>query len=1214
MYAAIRPALRASTRSPARLIRGRRYPSPHRTRTFHATSRLAQDPTPPAGEKSTSTDSNGVDKKDKKDKQGGQSAAAPTEAGVAPEDAEDLAQKLQRSRELTRRYSSALRRTQRRNRAQDLPPVVVPDWFLKSNVFCLEEVRDKAATPGQRHAVTLSLQRRDSEETTTCTVPLSRPSAGVELLTELLRTAWRTHLDAEQKRRFARQLASTLDAADNERVVQLLEHGQDPNADIEKVLDRIAESSDSVHNLVAAMKSSKNEAFSQTIADLQESSYDMDKSIEEQREALANTPSVSEVPPYVLAEIQATIAASLSALQPASTNTFASTKTNLTLHCPSTGEDSLMAKTIISTASELGAEVVVLHAQDLAEIGGDYLSEGSEPTPHSIRSLGYETYRGSPPSLFDLGNIADYFGTPAEDQDDAQGPLDLGRQDLQDPGPLDSRPEPGPERMPIPPRGLYTIVMSRLSAAAGKRNPGNSAVEPQARVQTQAETQVEDLKLANLLDSLLDSPNTKRLHGLVRSKGGSRNATDAGTKSLITPPPAFFNASTPPVGDRIDLTSALPYRADPKFNLAVHVEAYTNKPLRTPKPKIIFIDDFKELNATQYGGRVVDKLEEIVRKRRSAGESIMIVGSTCSEDLTPELSKKGVQNLQSGDEADSFRTIVVPIEDPLMAKDADIIPKAETSRKPSFSAKRKPRNILDKEERKNRAINLRHIQDMLRCLDPVASRHTSDRELSLEDMRTSASIFPSANSSKVLTYDEVHRIALTALGLHLLEANPGHLKWTHVTLAMTLLKVSDEVKFAYARSKTAEKPIYSVINGEMKRNVAAERRRDEFYGKRNEFTAGQSEDPDTASRRIRDQQMAHIARTANQYEKRLMPGIANPEQIKTTFDQVHVAPETIDSIRTLTSMSFLRPDAFSYGVLATEKISGALLYGPPGTGKTMLAKAVAKESGCAVLEVSGSSIMDKYVGEGEKNVTAVFSLARKMSPCIVFLDEADAIFSSRDAGRERSSHRDILNQFLKEWDGLNDLSVFVMVATNRPFDLDDAVIRRLPRRLLVDLPTQVDRHAILKIHLQDERLDSSVDLEDIAKKTPFYSGSDLKNLAVSAALACVKEENEQAAIAAAAELAGAASEDSPAPPTDGRPPQLSRGHKYEFPETRVLYARHFDKALQEISASISEDMGSLGAIKKFDEKYGDKKGKKKKRVFGIGLNTDTNESAARVRP
>jgi SpoVK/Ycf46/Vps4 family AAA+-type ATPase len=297
-----------------------------------------------------------------------------------------------------------------------------------------------------------------------------------------------------------------------------------------------------------------------------------------------------------------------------------------------------------------------------------------------------------------------------------------------------------------------------------------------------------------------------------------------------------------------------------------------------------------------------------------------------------------------------------------------------------------------------------------------------------------------------------------------------------------------------------------------------------------------------------------------------------------------------------------------------------------------------------VLEVSGSQIMDKYVGEGEKNVAAIFSLARKLSPCIVFLDEADAVFASRDAMRERSSHRDILNQFLKEWDGLNDLSVFVMVATNRPFDLDDAVIRRLPRRLLVDLPTQDDRKEILRIHLKGEQLDESVDLADLAKRTPFYSGSDLKNVAVSAALACVKEENEQAALAAAeatsetnADAGTATSSEptpsetttstttptptstaSPTPPSTAQPTtaplHLVRGTSYTFPAKRTLHARHFDKALQEISASISEDMSSLSAIKKFDEQFGDGRGKRGKKDFGFGgVQGPRDESAARVR-
>jgi len=1201
MYAAIRPALRASTRSPARFIRGRRYPSPHRTRSFHATRSLAQDPIPPAGTESRPADSNGAEEKGEK------TAAAQTDVGVAAEDAEDLAQKLQRSREMTRRYSSALRRTQRRNRAQDLPPVVVPDWFLKRNVFCLEEVRDDAATRGARNAITLSLQRRESDETSTCTIPLSRPSAGVKLLTQFLWGAWDTGLNAEQKRRFARQLASTLGAADDEHVVQALEQGEDMVAEdaytngekLYRLLGPLVLGRRKLEDRIADLPVLRDAALSEKVAEWQRKFRDTAHSIDVHCEALGSAyeqKSVNEVPPYVLAEIRATIAASLSALQPASTNIFPSAKTNLVLHCPSNDQEKLMTRTVMSTASELGAEVVVLHAQDLAELGGDYLSEGSEPSPHSIRSMGYETYRAN--SQFG-DDIEDFLDPLADDQDDAA------------PSPFPTSPSAKPAwgfqgpgaRLPTMP----ILAISAMSKALADKlkfqmpvSDGASSNESQTRVQTQAETQLEDLKLANLLDSLIDSTETKRSHGLIKTGGSNQTTPAPKIKSSNSPPPAFFNPSMPPVGDKIDLATALPSKARPGFDLAVTVEAHPKRLLNLPNSKIIYIKDFRELNATQYGGRVVEKLEEIVRKRRTAGESIMIVGSTCSEDLTPELSAKGFQSLQSEDEADFFRTIVVPVESAATSHDSDIHPVVETKTK--YLAQQQAASITNTEKRKFRAINLRHIQDMLRCLDPVASRHTSDRESSLEDLRTSASLFPEACFWKVLSYDEVHRIALTALGLHITDTTCDHLKWTHVALAMSLLKVSDEAKTAYARVKIEEQKTSRAGEGWQKR----------VQEKMGEATAGQS--GPSASRRARDHQMERISMTANKHEKRLMPGIANPEQIKTTFDQVHVAPETVDSIRTLTSMSFLRPDAFSYGVLATEKISGALLYGPPGTGKTMLAKAVAKESGCAVLEVSGSSIMDKYVGEGEKNVTAVFSLARKMSPCIVFLDEADAIFSSRDVGRERSSHRDILNQFLKEWDGLNDLSVFVMVATNRPFDLDDAVIRRLPRRLLVDLPTQADRHEILKIHLRGEQLDGSVDLDDIAKRTPFYSGSDLKNLAVSAALACVKEENEQAAIAAAAKLAGSAPEGSLTLPVDAKPPQLSRDLKYDFPETRVLFARHFEKALQEISASISEDMSSLSAIKKFDEKYGDKKGKKKKRVFGIGLNAETNESAARVRP
>ncbi|KAL8740520.1 MAG: hypothetical protein Q9190_006790, partial [Brigantiaea leucoxantha] len=151
-----------------------------------------------------------------------------------------------------------------------------------------------------------------------------------------------------------------------------------------------------------------------------------------------------------------------------------------------------------------------------------------------------------------------------------------------------------------------------------------------------------------------------------------------------------------------------------------------------------------------------------------------------------------------------------------------------------------------------------------------------------------------------------------------------------------------------------------------------------------------------------------------------------------------------------------------------------------------------------------------YVGEGEKNVKAIFSLAKKLTPCIVFIDEADAILGSRGSSANRTSHRELINQFLREWDGMNELSAFIMVATNRPFDLDEASLRRLPRRMLIDLPTEKDREAILGIHLKDEILDPEISLAELASETPFYSGSDLKNLAVAAALACVREEYDTA--------------------------------------------------------------------------------------------------------
>lgn len=348
------------------------------------------------------------------------------------------------------------------------------------------------------------------------------------------------------------------------------------------------------------------------------------------------------------------------------------------------------------------------------------------------------------------------------------------------------------------------------------------------------------------------------------------------------------------------------------------------------------------------------------------------------------------------------------------------------------------------------------------------------------------------------------------------------------------------------------------------------------------------EEPRPQERRVPDVDL----RNANEYEKRIAGGVIQRDSLRTTFADVHVPPETKSSLKLLTSLALVRPDAFSYGILAQDKINGCLLYGPPGTGKTMLAKAVAKDSGANMLEVSGASIHDKWVGESEKLIKAVFSLAKKLSPCVIFIDEGDAILGKRSTDSSRGSHRETLNQFLKEWDGMEETNAFIMVATNRPFDLDEAVLRRLPRKLLVDLPLRDDRAAILKLLLRDEQVAPDVDLEDFATRTPFYSGSDLKNLCVSAAMTAVEDEN-----------AAQAAHTGPDP--------------YEFPEKRTLQKAHFEKGLKEIPASISEDMATLKMIKKFDSEYG--KGRKggAKKTMGFG-NAKPNkavdvDAAARIR-
>lgn len=201
----------------------------------------------------------------------------------------------------------------------------------------------------------------------------------------------------------------------------------------------------------------------------------------------------------------------------------------------------------------------------------------------------------------------------------------------------------------------------------------------------------------------------------------------------------------------------------------------------------------------------------------------------------------------------------------------------------------------------------------------------------------------------------------------------------------------------------------------------------------------------------------------------------------------------------------LRPELFT-GLRAPAR--GLLLFGPPGNGKTMLAKAVAAESNATFFNISAASLTSKYVGEGEKLVRALFAVARELQPSVIFIDEVDSLLCERREGEHDASRR-LKTEFLIEFDGVQsggDDRVLVMGATNRPQELDEAVLRRFAKRVYVALPDAETRFTLLKNLLgkQGNPL-SKNELSSLAKATAGYSGSDLTSLAKDAALGPIRE-------------------------------------------------------------------------------------------------------------
>ncbi|XP_076895023.1 uncharacterized protein LOC143547498 [Bidens hawaiensis] len=311
----------------------------------------------------------------------------------------------------------------------------------------------------------------------------------------------------------------------------------------------------------------------------------------------------------------------------------------------------------------------------------------------------------------------------------------------------------------------------------------------------------------------------------------------------------------------------------------------------------------------------------------------------------------------------------------------------------------------------------------------------------------------------------------------------------------------------------------------------------------------------------------------DEYESNFISAVVPPGEIGIKFDDIGALEDVKTALHELAVLPMKRPELFSHGNLL-RPCKGILLFGPPGTGKTLLAKALATEAGANFISITGSTLTSKWFGDAEKLTKALFSFASKLAPVIVFVDEVDSLLGARGGGFEHEATRRMRNEFMAAWDGLRSKDsqrILILGATNRPFDLDDAVIRRLPRRIYVDLPDADNRMKILKIFLDKENVELDFDIRSLANATEGYSGSDLKNLCIAAAYRPVQELLDE-------EKKGTKCDTTPA--------------------LRPLNLDDFIQSKAKVGPSVAYDAASMNELRKWNEQYGEG-GSRRKSPFGF---------------
>ncbi|KAK3112073.1 mitochondrial dynamin GTPase Msp1 [Teratosphaeriaceae sp. CCFEE 6253] len=273
----------------------------------------------------------------------------------------------------------------------------------------------------------------------------------------------------------------------------------------------------------------------------------------------------------------------------------------------------------------------------------------------------------------------------------------------------------------------------------------------------------------------------------------------------------------------------------------------------------------------------------------------------------------------------------------------------------------------------------------------------------------------------------------------------------------------------------------------------------------------------TKDRRRRKKRREELVLTP--FEQTIAMEVVSPSSIPVTFADIGGLDSLIDDLRESVIYPLTMPHLYSSHSSLLSAPSGVLLYGPPGCGKTMLAKALARESNARFINLHISTLTEKWYGDSNKLVAAVFSLARKLQPSIVFIDEIDAVLGQRRSGEHEASGM-VKAEFMTHWDGLASATtegggqrICVLGATNRIQDIDEAILRRMPKKFAVGLPGAKQRRAIFELTLQGTRVDRgrgplgqrAFDLDTLVKLSAGMSGSDVKEACRDAAMLPVRE-------------------------------------------------------------------------------------------------------------